>query len=132
MCLMTLPTPLLNHNHHHHPIHHLLKTYSEVFQDPKTLPPQRTYDHAIPLIPRSTHINSKPFIADYTPVYDALPVTTDLEATATMPEAVIDRRLVKKGNSAIPQVKVKWTGLPTATTWEDYFVVKQRFPDAPA
>ena len=80
------------------------------------------------------HISQlKPFIADYTPVYDTLPVTTDLEATAAQPEAILERRLVKKGNTAIPQVKVTWTGLPSsATTWEDYHVIKKRFPDAPA
>jgi len=75
----------------------------------------------------------KPFSADYTPVYDSLPVITDLEAADTVPEAIIDRRLVKKGNTAIPQVKLTWVGVPTsATTWEDYNVVKQCFPNAPA
>jgi len=80
------------------------------------------------------HISQlKPFSADYTPVYDSLPVITDLEAADTVPEAIIDRRLVKKGNTAIPQVKLTWVGVPTsATTWEDYNVVKQCFPNAPA
>ena len=31
------------------------------FQNPKTLPPQRVYDHAIPLVPGSIPINSKPY-----------------------------------------------------------------------
>jgi len=58
-------------------------------------------------------------------------VTTDLEATAAQPEAILERRLVKKGNTAIPQVKVTWTGLPSsATTWEVYNVLKKRFLDA--
>jgi hypothetical protein len=66
-------------------------------------------------------------------VYDSLPQVTDLEAAATIPEAVVDRRLVKKGNQAIAQVKLTWVGLPTeVTTWEDYNVVKTRFLDAPA
>jgi len=53
------------------------------------------------------HISQlKPFIADYTPVYDELPVITDLIAAATTPEAILDRCLVKKGNTTIPQVKV--------------------------
>ena len=66
-------------------------------------------------------------------MYDTLPVTTDLEAAAAKPEAILERRLVKKGNTAIPQVKVTWTGLPSsAMTWEDYNVLKKRFPDAPA
>jgi hypothetical protein len=54
----------------------------------------------------------KPFVADYTLVFSKLPMTTDLEAAAAIPEQVLDRRLVKKGNSAIPQVFIKWTGLP--------------------
>ena len=33
----------------------------------------------------------------------------------------------------VPQVKLTWVGLPSsATTWEDYNVVKERFPTAPA
>jgi hypothetical protein len=49
------------------------------------------------------HISQlKPFVANYTPVFDKLPMTTDLEATAAIPYSVIDRRLVKKGNRAIP------------------------------
>jgi hypothetical protein len=42
-------------------IQHLLNTYRDVFSDPKTLPPPRAYDHAIPLIPGSIHINSMPY-----------------------------------------------------------------------
>ena len=75
----------------------------------------------------------KPFIPDYTPVFESLPMTTDLEAAAVVPEMIIDRRLVKKGNRAIPQVRVTWTGLPQSTaTWEDYHILKQHFPKAPA
>lgn len=49
------------------------------------------------------HISQlNPFAADYTPAYDKLPVTTDLEAAAAVPQSVIDRCLVKKGNRAIP------------------------------
>jgi hypothetical protein len=80
------------------------------------------------------HISQlKPFVGDYTPVYSTLPVTTDLEAAAAIPKEIIDRRLVHKGNSAIPQVKVVWTGLPASSaTWEDYYVLRKRFPDAEA
>jgi len=66
-------------------------------------------------------------------VFDTLPVTTDLEAAAAVPDRIIDRRLVKKGNTTIPQVKVLWTSLHQSTaTWEDYHVLRQRFPDAQA
>jgi hypothetical protein len=58
----------------------------------------------------------KPFIADFTPVYFELPVTTDIE-----------------GNAVVPQVLIKWTGLPdSCTTWEDYNVLHCCFPDMPA
>ena len=42
-------------------IHTLLDTYRDVFSDHKTLPPSRTYDHTIPLIPRVVPVNSKPY-----------------------------------------------------------------------
>jgi 'chromo' (CHRromatin Organisation MOdifier) domain. len=40
---------------------------------------------------------------------------------------------VKRGNAAHVQVLLKWSLLPADhATWEDYHVVKTRFPDAPA
>ena len=42
-------------------IQHLLTTYADVFAEPKTLPPQRTYDHTIPLILGAIPINSRPY-----------------------------------------------------------------------
>lgn len=66
------------------------------------------------------HISQlKPFVLDNTSVYGTLLVTTDLESAAITPEAVIDCRLVKKGNTLVPQVCVTWIGLPgSSTTWE--------------
>ncbi|WVZ94052.1 hypothetical protein U9M48_039994 [Paspalum notatum var. saurae] len=49
------------------------------------------------------------------------------------PVVIIDRHLLKKGNAAITQVMVTWCGLPSlVATWEDYQVLKTRFPDAVA
>jgi len=45
----------------------LLQSYSDVFHDPKVLPPQRTYDHAIPLLPGAVPINSRPY--HYSPLH---------------------------------------------------------------
>jgi hypothetical protein len=37
---------------------------------------------------------------------------------------------VKKGNEAIPQVKIKWLGLPdVATSWEDWYMLLKRFSE---
>jgi hypothetical protein len=43
------------------PIQDILLTHADVFQDPKTLPPHKTYDHSIPLILGSVPVNSKPY-----------------------------------------------------------------------
>jgi hypothetical protein len=73
------------------------------------------------------------WIRHCTPVFSELPVTTDIEAAAAMPDKIIQRRLVKRGNSAIPYVLIQWIGLPaTSATWEDYNVLRQRYPQAPA
>lgn len=46
---------------------------------------------------------------------------------------VLDRRLSKKGNTVLLQVKVKRTSLPASSaTWENYEVLRKRFPSAPA
>ena len=43
----------------------------------------------------------------------------------------VDRRMVRKGSHAVVQIRVVWSHLPEdAATWEDYEVMKKRFPDA--
>jgi hypothetical protein len=55
----------------------------------------------------------------------------DLSKTGIFPEEVLDRRMVRKGNQVVPQVLIKWSGVPVqAATWEDYYVVKNRFLSA--
>jgi hypothetical protein len=39
----------------------LLHQYADVFNDPETLPPPCSYDHAIPLYPEAVPINSRPY-----------------------------------------------------------------------
>lgn len=52
-------------------------------------------------------------------------------AIETGPIQILERRLVQKGGGAIPQVHVQWSDLPaSATTWEDYYVLKERFRTA--
>lgn len=75
----------------------------------------------------------KPFTPDTAPVFSQLPDVPDLSAGDCQPEKILERRLVKKGNTAVPQVLVQWSGLPVSTaTWEDFYVVRTRFPDAVA
>ena len=75
----------------------------------------------------------KPFTPNYSPVFSSLPHYDDLSYRSVVPLEVLDRRLVKKGNRAIPQVLIRWSHLPhDSTTWEDLHVVKARFPQAVA
>lgn len=41
-------------------IHQSLVQYADLFQEPTKLPPHRSYDHAVPLVPDSVPINSRP------------------------------------------------------------------------
>lgn len=34
--------------------------FKDIFEDPKVLPPSRTYDHTIPLIPEAVPVNIRP------------------------------------------------------------------------
>ena len=61
------PTKPKQTSPHPNEIQNLLTAYKDVFTDPKILPPQRTYDHAIPLIPGSIPINSRPY--HYSPLH---------------------------------------------------------------
>jgi hypothetical protein len=71
----------------------------------------------------------KEFRADYTPVFAELPKTPALDTLETSPEKILDRRLVKKGNTAVPQVLIKWTCVPEdSATWEDWEILKVKFP----
>lgn len=52
------------------------------------------------------------------------------EIQPKMPEKILERRMIKRGNRAITQVLIKWLGEDRAdATWEDFLVIKQKFPD---
>lgn len=71
----------------------------------------------------------KPFTPNYTPVFADPKMLLDFSTTDLQPERVLERRLVKKGSKAVPQVLVKWTHLPVdSATWEDWYVLQARFP----
>lgn len=80
------------------------------------------------------HISQlKSVTPDNTSVYSALPALTDLQAPEAQPDTILEHRLVKKGNHAVPQVLITWSGLPVSSaTCKDYYVVKKHFPVAPA
>jgi hypothetical protein len=60
-------------------------------------------------------------------------VVPALDVKAVAPELILDRRLVKKGNMAVTQIMVKWSGLPySSATWEDYSVLRSKFPASAA
>jgi hypothetical protein len=54
----------------------------------------------------------KPYTVDYAPVFQPSSSLPQLDLLDLEPEAVLDRRLSKKGNSTVVQVLVKWSSLP--------------------
>jgi hypothetical protein len=54
----------------------------------------------------------KPFTPDFSPVFSDLPKVAELDKGQPALEEILDRRLVKKGNAAIPQVLIRWSGNP--------------------
>lgn len=72
----------------------------------------------------------KPYTPNYSPVFKDLTPISDLSVGTPTPVAILDRRLVKKGSFANQQLLVQWLTLSKdCTTWEDYFVLRTRFPD---
>lgn len=66
----------------------------------------------------------KAYTPDHTPVFSELPPVVSSDGSDVNPKAILDRCLVKKGNSAVPQVLIKWSKMPpTSATLEDYYVV---------
>jgi hypothetical protein len=75
----------------------------------------------------------KSYTPDFGPAFQTLQLSPQLDLTDLEPEAVLDRRLSNKGNTVVPQVLIQWKSLPAEmATWEDYNVVKTRFPEAVA
>ena len=80
------------------------------------------------------HISQlKAFTPNNVPVFSTLPRDEDLSKQGVVPLEILDRRLVKKGNKAVSQVLIRWSNIPQeSATWEDYYVLRQKFPDAGA
>ena len=62
-------------------------------------------------------------------VQTELPGIDEREELQVEPIAVLDRRLVKKGNSPATMVLVQWTnGTPAEATWEFWESIRKKFP----
>jgi hypothetical protein len=73
----------------------------------------------------------KPFTPNFTPVFSDMSQLVDLSQIKVYPVQIVERRMVRKGNKPVVQIRVAWSNLPAdATTWEDYEVLKRRFPNA--
>lgn len=46
------------------------------------------------------------------------------------PVAILDRRMIKRGNVAVVQVLIQWSSsMPTDATWEEWSDIARRFPE---
>jgi hypothetical protein len=78
-------------------------------------------------LPASAHVHPvfhvsqlKSFTASHVPVFSELPDIPDLKTATPVPVEILQRRLVRKGNAAAPQVLIRWAHMPeNCTTWED-------------
>lgn len=103
-------------------IHHHPKLSYKYFGHYKVLERIGVVAHRLELRPGSQmhsvlHVSQfKSFQVDYIPVHSHLPVTTDFQPSVAIPDKILERRLIKKGNNAVPQIRVNWTGLPPSVT----------------
>ncbi|XP_060178356.1 uncharacterized protein LOC132608338 [Lycium barbarum] len=62
-------------------------------------------------------------------VFSHPPVVELASPYCPQPAKVLERRMIQKGNKAVPQVLVQWEQLPKdLATWEDYNALLLRFP----
>jgi len=72
-------------------------------------------------------------IGDATIVLSKLPVSDKKGRMQIVPIAILDRKLMKKGNGAATAVLVQWSNLyPEDATWEDLNDLQKQFPDCKA
>ncbi len=62
-------------------------------------------------------------------VSPTIPLTNEDGQLLAEPEGILERRMVKKGNRAVTEVRVKWSNLPEEkATWEEYELLRRQFP----
>jgi hypothetical protein len=67
------------------------------------------------------------------PSVQVSPVLPNAVALYQVPEQVLDSRMVRRGDTEVQQVLIKWSNMaPELSTWEDKEALKQQFPYAPA
>lgn len=58
-----------------------------------------------------------------------LPLISSSANLSSEPQLVLDRRIVKRNNAPVTQLLIKWTNSSDDdATWEDYTLIKRRFP----
>ena len=78
-----------------------------------------------------SHVSQlKQHVPDHSTVFSKFPSAAELDISEVSPAAILDRRLFKKGNTALLQVFSSGLSLPEKTTWEDYANVQAWFPTA--
>jgi Chromo (CHRromatin Organisation MOdifier) domain len=64
------------------------------------------------------------------PVSPTLPLLNSNGQLQIYPEAILARRAIKRDNTAIPQLLIKWSNLSEDdASWEDYSVIRNVYPD---
>jgi hypothetical protein len=78
------------------------------------------------------HISQlKEFRPGFAPIFQVVPPPTVFQQGSAQPVAILQRRMVQRGNAAATQILIQWSGLPEEyATWEDYEVLRRRFPTA--
>ena len=74
----------------------------------------------------------KEFNPSFAPNFQSLPPPRVFQDCSAQPCIILQRRIVQKGNEPVVQILVQWSSLPEdCATWEDYYVLRRRFPTAP-
>lgn len=88
-------------------------------------------------LPTTTEIHNVFHVSQLKPCHDAvsspfypIPVNSAQENSQKEPEAILDRKMVKRGRMAATKVLVKWKDLPLdRATWEFYYDLLKKFPN---
>ncbi|KAF2284477.1 hypothetical protein GH714_025524 [Hevea brasiliensis] len=106
-----------------------LQDYADVFKDLKTLPPSRSHDYRIILKEGATHVNARPYRSTSATVHVSSQLPPLPSLVSDYPQDILDKRIVKRQNSAATQLLIDWKGhSPADATWEFAEEMKLRFP----